>query len=353
MKIAMLAPIAWRTPPRGYGPWEKVTSLLTEALVNRGLEVTLFATGDSITSAKLESVCPSPYAEDVNLDAKVLECLHISNVMEQAHRFDIIHNQFDFLPLSYAGLINTPVVTTIHGFSSEKIIPVYKKYNALTSYVSISDADRHPQLKYIDTIYHGIDSKVFQLSENKEEYLLFYGRLHADKGAHAAIEIARQCGLPLFIAGLVQDQNYYDREIAPHIDGSNVCYLGNVSQEKGNELLGRAKALLHPIYFDEPFGLSVAESLMCGTPVIAFNRGSMPELIEHGATGFLVNTIGEAVASVRQIDQINPLYCRTMAKKKFSIEKMADHYISVYGQLHKIRKKKNQSSNRLLHTFNL
>ena len=330
MKIAMLASIAWRTPPRNYGPWEKVTSVLTEALVKKGLDITLFATGNSLTAGRLASVVKTPYAENPDTDAKVLECLHISHLMERAEEFDIIHNQFDFLPLTYSALIQTPMLTTIHGFSSEKIVPVYKKYNASTSYVSISDADRHAELDYVRTIYHGIDSEVFSFSEEKEDYLLFYGRIHPHKGAHAALEIARKTGLPLIMAGLIQDRDYFRSEIEPHIENDKVKYLGNVDHIRGNELLGKAKALLHPIYFDEPFGLSVAESLMCGTPVIAFDRGSMPELIETKVTGFLVDTVDEAIGAVRQLDLINPSKCRERALERFSIDKMADSYIEVY-----------------------
>lgn len=333
MKIAMLSPIAWRTPPRNYGPWEQVTSILTEALVKKGLDVTLFATGDSITSGKLQSVCETPYAEKSDVDAKVWECLHISHLMEQAGDFDIVHNHFDFLPLTYSRLIRTPMVTTIHGFSSEKIIPVYKKYNTGSTYISISDSDRHPELNYHRTIYHGIDSTKFQFQEAKEEYLLFYGRIHPEKGTAEAIEIAKRCGYPIKIAGLIQNQDYYSREIAPKLDDKNVMYLGNVGQEEGNRLLGAAKALLHPITFDEPFGLSVAEAMMCGTPVIAYKRGSMPELIRDGKTGYLVRTLDQAVDAVKKLVEISPTDCRTHALEKFGIETMAHAYVQVYKEI--------------------
>mgnify|MGYP000562440887 FL=1 len=165
MKVAIISPIAWRTPPRHYGPWERVVSLLAEGLVKEGIDVTLYATGDSLTSAKLRSVCKAPYEEDKELDAKVWESLHISEIMEQADEFDIIHNNYDFSPLTYSSLIKTPVITTIHGFSSPKILPVYKKYNKKTHYVSISNADRHEDLDYIRTVYHGIDIEKFTLNK--------------------------------------------------------------------------------------------------------------------------------------------------------------------------------------------
>lgn len=332
MKVAMLSPIAWRTPPKGYGPWEKVVSLLTEGLINAGVDVTLFATADSMTKAKLDAVCPRPYEDDKTIDPKVWECLHISNLMEKAENFDLIHNHFDFLPLTYSELIKIPMVTTIHGFSSEKIIPVYKKYNLNTNYVSISNANRHPDLQYVDTVYHGISSKNFTYQSTKNNYLLFYGRIHPDKGLHMAIQIAQKCGMPLIIAGIIQDELYFQQKVAPHLN-DEIKYIGNVSQFEGNKLLGKALALLHPIYFDEPFGLSVAEAMMCGTPVIAHNRGSMSELIVHGKTGFLVNSLAEAVAAVKKIHVIDTGYCRKYALKAFSIEKMIERYISIYNKI--------------------
>ena len=182
MHIAMLSPIAWRTPPRHYGPWENVASLLTEGLVSRGHEVTLYATADSQTNGMLQAVCPRGYEEDRSLNPKVWECLHISELFEHADAYDLIHNHFDFLPLTYSGLTTTPVVTTIHGFSSPGILPVYKKYNGKVFYVSISDADRSPDLDYIKTIHHGIDIKQFDFQSAPEDYLLFFGRIHYDKG---------------------------------------------------------------------------------------------------------------------------------------------------------------------------
>ncbi|MGB4290861.1 MAG: glycosyltransferase, partial [Dethiobacteria bacterium] len=192
MKIAMLSPIAWRTPPRHYGPWEQVVSWLTEGLVRQGIEVTLYATADSQTSARLRAVAPRPYAEDSSLDPKVWECLHIAALFEEAERYDLIHNHFDFLPLTYTGLVRTPVVTTIHGFSSPKILPVYRKYNRRVHYVSISDADRDPGLDYRATVYHGIPVEHFPFSPEPGRYLLFFGRIHHDKGVAEAIALARR-----------------------------------------------------------------------------------------------------------------------------------------------------------------
>ena len=333
MRIAMLSPIAWRTPPRHYGPWENVTSLLTEGLVARGLDVTLFATADSRTSGRLHAVCPRGYEEDRTLIPKVWECLHISELFEDAEAYDIIHNQFDFLPLTYTGLSATPVVTTIHGFSSPGILPVYKKYNGRVFYVSISDADRSPDLDYVKTIHHGIDIRQFDFQPTPDDYLLFFGRIHRDKGAREALEIARACGKKLILAGIVQDQAYYDRYVAPHVDNENVVYVGSVGPAERNQLLGKARALLHPIRFDEPFGLSVIESMACGTPVIAFNRGSMPELIENGKNGFGVDTVAEAIEALAGIDQIDRATCRRHVRRHFTVDRMVDEYIGAYEMI--------------------
>ena len=333
MNIAMLSPIAWRTPPRHYGPWENVASLLTEGLVAWGHDVTLFATTDSQTSGTLHAVCPQGYEEDLSLMPKVWECLHISELFEHAENFDIIHNNFDFLPLTYTGLTTTPMVTTIHGFSSPGILPVYRKYNRKTFYVSISDADRSPDLDYIKTIHLGIDIKQFDFEPCPEDYLLFFGRIHNDKGAREAIEIAGNCNKNLILAGIIQDKAYYDKYISPHIDNHKVIYAGSVGPVERSRLLGKASALLHPILFDEPFGLSVIEAMACGTPVIAFNRGSMPELIDNGKTGFLVNSMKEAIEAVSCIKDIDRATCCRHVEKYFTVERMVDEYIQVYEMI--------------------
>lgn len=330
MHIAMLSPIAWRTPPRHYGPWESVASLLTEGLVARGIAVTLFATADSQTGGSLHAVCPRGYEEDRSLIPKVWECLHISELFENADAYDLIHNHFDFLPLTYTGLTTTPVVTTIHGFSSPGILPVYKKYNASVTYVSISDADRSPDLDYIETIHHGLDIRQFDFQPNPGDYLLFFGRIHRDKGTREALQIARACGKKLIMAGIIQDQAYFDHYVAAHIDNDKVVYVGSAGPAERNRLLGRACALLHPIQFNEPFGLSVIESMACGTPVIAFSKGAMPELIENGKTGFLVDSVDEAIATVARLEDIDRAYCRDRVERHFTIDRMVDDYIRVY-----------------------
>ena len=332
MKVAVLSPVAWRTPPRHYGPWEQVASNIAEGLVAKGVEVTLFATGDSITAGKLDAVCAQGYEEDRSQDAKVLECLHISNLMEKAGEFDIIHNNFDFLPLTYSGLIKTPVITTIHGFSSPRIIPVYKKYNSIGHYVSISNADRSPELEYLATVYNGLDIRDFEFTATPDDYLLYFGRIHHDKGTAEAIAIAKKSKKKLLIAGIIQDEGYYKDKIEPELN-DQIIYVGHAGPDKRKELLGKATALLHPINFNEPFGMSVAEAMLCGTPVIAFNKGSMPELIQDKKTGFLVNTIDEAVDAVTQLNNITRKDCFDWANSQFSRDKMVEDYYRLYQQI--------------------
>lgn len=333
MKVAILAPVAWRTPPRKYGPWEQVASNIAEGLIEKGIDVTLFATGDSFTKGKLEYICEKPYAENSVLDPKVWENLHISHLMEQADRFDLIHNNYDFLPLSYSRLISTPMVTTIHGFSSPKILPVYKKYNKSTHYVSISNSDRSPELDYQATVYNGIDTNQFTFNPESDDYLLFFGRIHSEKGVYESIQIAKKSKRKLIISGLIQDQQYFDDKVKPFLNNDDIIYVGNSGPDERNKLLGGAKALLHPISFEEPFGLSVVESMFCGTPVIAFNRGSMGELIHHDKNGFLVQHIEEAVEAVQDIKHINRRYCYELALSRFTTQKMTEGYLNVYKEI--------------------
>ena len=332
-RIAVLSPISWRTPPRAYGPWELVVSLITEELVRMGMDVTLFASGDSETSGKLIGVCPHPYSEDPLADPKVMECLHISEVFERAADFDLIHNHFDFLPLTYSGLVDTPMLTTIHGFSSPSIVPVYKKYNGRTHYVAISEANKSPELDYIATIHHGIDITQFSFVESRGEYLLFFGRIHPDKGTYEAIQVAQRAGKKLIIAGIIQDQAYFDTQVQPYIDGVMVEYLGPVGAVKRPGVLSGALALLHLINFDEPFGLSLLESMACGTPVIAFGRGSMPEIIRHGETGYIVENIDDAVDAVDAVRSIDRSDCRKDVELRFSHTRMATDYARVYREI--------------------
>ena len=329
LRVAVLAPISWRVPPRHYGPWELFASLLTEGLVARGVDVTLFATADSVTSARLVGVAPTGYSEDPDLDAKTWEALHIAAVFERAAEFDLIHNSFDFLPLTYTRLVDTPVVTTIHGFASDATLPAYVEYADRVHYVAISDANRHPALPYAATIHHGIDVDGFRVGTGGDA-MVFFGRIHPDKGTATAIDVARSAGVPLVIAGIVQDQEYFERAVEPHIDGDRVRFLGAVGPTQRQEVLGAAGALLHLIAFDEPFGFSVVEAMACGTPVIAHPRGSMSEIIEPGVNGYLVSTKDEAVTAVAAAADLDRATVRRSIEGRFDAARMVDDYLALY-----------------------
>lgn len=329
MKVAMLGPIAWRTPPRHYGPWERVTSLLTEGLVRRGVDVTLFATADSLTSATLESIAPRGYAEDAAMDGRVWEALHIAHVMERSADFDIVHNQLDWLPLVFGAQWRAPMVTTVHGFSGAAILPAYER--ASSAFVSISDADRSPALDYVATVHHGIDMSEFEGSSAiTGEDLVVFGRIHPDKGIADAIDIAARVGRRLVICGIVQDAAYFAERIEPRIDGDRVVYRGSIGPAERNDVLTSAAVLLHPIHFDEPFGLSVVEAMACGTPVVAYRRGSMPEIIDEGVTGFLADDVGSAAAAVPMAAGLDRAAVRARARTRFDVERMVDGYLEVY-----------------------
>ncbi|MDR7522752.1 MAG: glycosyltransferase family 4 protein [Armatimonadota bacterium] len=333
MRIGMVAPIAWRVPPRHYGPWERIVWLLTEGLVDRGIDVTLFATADSCTRARLVAVCPRPLCEEPTLDPKVWECLHVAAAFERADEFDLIHNHLDFLPLSYSGLVRTPVLTTIHGFSSDRILPVYERYNGKTYYVAISHADRHPRLTYLATIHHGILLSEFTLRPDPGDYLLFFGRIHPDKGTAEAIQVARRAGRRLIIAGIIHDQEYFARHVAPYLDDDRIRYVGSVGPQARDALLGGAYALLHLVNFEEPFGLSMVEAMATGTPVIARGRGAVPEIVRDGETGFLVDGVEEAVRALEAIPTLDRVRVRQHVERHFSRDRMVDAYLQVYREV--------------------
>jgi glycosyltransferase involved in cell wall biosynthesis len=328
VKVALLGPVAWRTPPHHYGPWERITGLLAGGLVAHGVDVTLFATLDSVTTARLDGVCPHGYAEDQNMDGRVWEAMHVAHALRRSAEFDLVHNHLDWLPLAFAAQCRAPLLTTIHGFSGTAILPAYTR--AASNYVSISDTDRSPDLEYVATVHHGIDFAELPFTAEAGPGLVTFGRIHPDKGTHTAIEIARLAGRPLTICGIVQDQRYFTEQVAPHIDGDRVVYLGSVGPARRAEILGRSAALLHPIAFDEPFGLSVVEAMACGTPVVAYPRGSMPEIVDEGVTGFLVPDAEHASAAVDRITTIDRAGCRTRARQRFDADRMVTDYLGVY-----------------------
>jgi glycosyltransferase involved in cell wall biosynthesis len=336
MRIAMLAPIAWRTPPEHYGPWEQVVGTLTEALLDLDVDVGLYATGDSRTRGELFSVVAHGYETDRSYDVKVFEGLHIAQCFEHARagRYDLVHNHADFLPLAWSRMIDVPVVTTIHGFSSAAILPAFQRYDDRVDYVAISESDRHPALTYSATIHHGIDLALFPFrpTADADGHLLFFGRIHPDKGTHLAIDIAEAAGRPLRIAGIIHDQAYFDGMVRPRL-GPTVEFVGPIGGADRAAALGGATALLHPIEFDEPFGLSVVEALACGTPTIAIARGSMPEIIRHGETGFLVPDATAAVGLVAAAPGLDRGLCRRDAEERFSARRMAVDYRELYARL--------------------
>ena len=331
MKVALLGPVAWRTPPLAYGPWEQVTSLLAEGLVRRGVQVTLFATLDSVTAAELDGVCPRGYGDAPELDGRIWEALHVAYALRRSGEFDLVHNHLDWLPLAFSAYCSTRLLTTIHGFSDPRILPAFSRSHS--AYVSISDADRAAEIDYLATIYHGVDLSALPFHDSPGEELVAFGRISPEKGTAAAIEIARRAGRPLVICGLVQDERYYAEEVAPYVDGEAVRYLGNVGPAVRARVLGSAAALLHPIAFAEPFGLSVVESMACGTPVLAYPRGSMPEVIDVGVTGLLVEDVDSAVDAVADVVRLDRASCRRVAERRFSADRMVDDYLRLYGEI--------------------
>jgi glycosyltransferase involved in cell wall biosynthesis len=328
-RVAILSPVAWRTPPRQYGAWETVASNITEGLAARGWDVTLFATRDSVTKARLHTVIDKGYEEDSSVDPKVAEYLHISEAFEHAAEFDLIHSHYDFMALTYSRMVKTPVLTTVHGFSSPKIMPVYRKYRD-GYFVSISDSDRAPGLNYLATVYNGIDLSLYPFQETPGEELIFLGRIHPDKGVHLAIAVARMSGLPLLIAGIVQDKEYFKKQVEPYLDDREIRYIGPVDVAGKNELFSRARALLHLNTIPERFGLVLAEANAAGVPVIAMDLGSCREVIEDGQTGFLVQGVNEAVEALKRVHTIDRATCRRRVQNCFSIDTMVEAYERVY-----------------------
>jgi len=333
MRIAMLSPMTRPNFHCRYSRREKMVSLLAQGLLERGEDVSLFAAGEAAAKRILRAVEPNGNIEDIGLSHDAWEFVGISEVFERAQEFDIIHNHFDVVPLTYSGLICTPMLTTIHGFTVNHILPVYEKYNQKNFYVSVSDADRSPSLRYIATIYYGLDLDSFRFWPDPGESLVWTGRINPESGAAKAVEIARRSGVKLVIAGAIDDDSYFESEIRLLTEQGAVQYVGPVNPEHMDSLLGRAAALLYTTGIDEPFGLSAVEANACGTPVIAFDRGSIREIIVHGVNGFLVDDVNGAVDAVGELATLSRKDCRKLTEERFSRQRMVDDYLRVYREI--------------------
>lgn len=357
----MLAPVSWPVPPSGYGPWEMVAHNLTEALVERGHEVTLFAAAGSTTRATLVESIPHPlslwpraerdrprrFNPDSGLlegppDLQAAERLHIATCMEAAASgaFDVVHSHLHIHALLFSRLIPCPLVSSLHGAAwVEAAHPTFREYKD-QPFVSLSDAERTlmPELNYVATVYNGVDLGKFELQREKGDYLLFAGRLSPEKGAAEAVEIARLAGRPLRLAGMVegQHQGYFDARVKPHLGphpSGDVEYLGLLSQEDLATQYRDAAAVLFPISWCEPCSMVGIEAQACGTPIIGTRFGYLPELIREGTTGFLVDTVEEAAARVERLGELDPAACRRNVEERFSPESMAAGYEAVYRKV--------------------
>ncbi len=338
MKIAQIAPIAERVPPKRYGGTERVVYALTEELIKRGHEVTLFASGDSQTSAKLESVYPRALREAKFKDiygTNDLTMLHIGQAYELQDEFDIIHDHQAPLSLPTANLASTPVVATMHGpFTSEnrKIFEMLRSPNIVT--VSQSQLYPLPNINHAGTVYNGLAMKDYPFSDEHDDYLLYVGRISIEKGVHYAVDVAQALDMRLIIAAKVEpiDRPYFKEYIEPRLS-DRIQWIGEVDETERNNLMSRARAFLHPVVFREPFGLTLIEAMACGCPVIAFNRGAIPELIKTGVTGYVVEDVEGMMDALHNIDAISRAACREHALTNFSVEKMADGYEAIYKRL--------------------
>ena len=333
LRVGLLAPITWPTPPPGYGPWEQIAFNIADGMGRRGVDVTLFATGNSSFQGTLQSVVPLGLAEDPAINDEVFSALHIAKFFEKASQFDLLHNNFDWKPLTYAlASAMPPLLTTIHGFSSPQILAAYYAASQRSFYCSISNADRDPGLAYLATTYNGIDPSLFTFQERPGDYLVFLGRFHVEKGVHLAIEIAKRSGVPLKIAAIPQDEAYFQTQVEPHIDGKRVQFLGAVQGKARDELLGGALGLVAMTTRPERFGLTIVEAMACGTPVLGADMGSIPEIVIDGETGFLCATVEDAVARVPQLAQLDRRACRRRVEEHFTVEKMVDRYVEAYAK---------------------
>jgi glycosyltransferase involved in cell wall biosynthesis len=339
MRIAQIAPLYESVPPKLYGGTERVVSYLTEALVQSGHEVTLFASGDSLTNATLRPMCQralrlerknvvDPLAHHIRL---------IEMVATDANDFDIVHFHIDYLHVPVTRRQNITALTTLHGrLDIPDIFPLYREF-ADMNVVSISNAQRAPLpwVNWVSTVYHGLPEDLYKPTLTPGSYLAFLGRISPEKRVDRAIEIAKAAGIPLKIAAKVDavDQEYFQEHIKGLLADPLVEYIGEIGEHEKAEFLGNARALLFPIDWPEPFGLVLIEALACGTPVIAYAKGSVPEIIEHGMTGFVVDNLSSAVQAVERVDSLSRQVCRHIFENRFSARRMSKDYLTVYNRL--------------------
>lgn len=338
MKIAQIAPLAERVPPKAYGGTERMVHALTEELVRRGHEVTLFASGDSETSARLESVYPRALREAKLQDiygVNHLTMLHIGQAYELQDEFDIIHDHMAPISMPTANLATTPVVVTMHGpFSTEnrKLFEMLRNPHVVT--VSQSQLYPLPNINHAGTIHHGLNFKNYPFGAEHDGYLLYVGRISIEKGVHYALDVAQVLDMPLILAAKLDpvDQPYFAEYIKPRL-GDRIKWVGEVNEEERNKLMSRARAFLHPVVFREPFGLTLIEAMACGCPVIAFNRGAIPEIVKTGVTGYVVEDVEGMVDALSNIDSIDRAACRAHVLEHFTVERMAEGYEKLYRKL--------------------
>ena len=338
MRIAQVAPLFESVPPKYYGGTERVVSYLTEELVRQGHEVTLFASGDSMTKAHLVAGCRRALRLDKHcIDQMAHHVLMLEHIVQRAREFDVLHFHVDYMHYPLSRRQFTPYLTTLHGrLDIPDLEPLYREFRD-SPVVSISNAQRQPLpgAHWLATIYHGLPDDLYQYREKPGEYLAFIGRISPEKRVDRAIAIARQVQLPLRIAAKVDDvdRDYFEDIIKPLMNDPLIEYIGEIGEGEKDEFLGCAIALLFPIDWEEPFGLVMIESLACGTPVIAFRRGSVPEVIEDGRTGFIVEDHAGAVAAVRRLRELDRAYCRQVFEERFSVQHMTESYVELYRRL--------------------
>ena len=338
MKIAQVAPLYESVPPQLYGGTERVVSYLTEELVRQGHDVTLFASGDSVTSAQLISTCPRSLRLDPGcVDQLAHHLVLLEEVFRRAEDFDVIHFHLDYFHFPWSRRYPIRHVTTLHGrLDLPDLVPLYREYPEMPV-VSISDDQRKPLpwLNWVATIHHGLPPHLHDCGHGPGDYLVFLGRISPEKRVDHAIEIAGRAGLPLKIAAKVDkaDREYFEREIRPLLCQPQVEYIGEVDEKGKSRLLGEARGLLFPIDWPEPFGMVMIEAMACGTPVIAFRRGSVPEVMVDGRTGFVCSSVDEAVAAVGRLDEVPRQEVRRVFEERFTAERMARDYVAIYERL--------------------